>query len=161
MGVTEGSIYSVTGGACTGHNDKTKLPGKMLLPSGHSGYTTVTFGSHSAVIPGIHRRPASRPCPQGARRASHHCSVCQKVQGHVHSMESPGFSAVGAVSKMLFWQPNLSFSDSFLVCTCSCIGEAAICVNMSTRLRAPFQVLSFKPVARSISGLTTLQTIGI
>ena len=26
---------------------------------------------HPAVIPGIHRRPASTPCPQGARRASH------------------------------------------------------------------------------------------
>ena len=51
VGVTEGSIYSATGGARTGHNDKTKLPGKMLLPSGRSGYTTVTFGGHSAVIP--------------------------------------------------------------------------------------------------------------
>ena len=58
MGVTEGSIYGATGGVHTGHNDKTKLPGKMLLPSGHSGYTTVTFGGHCAVIPGIHRRPA-------------------------------------------------------------------------------------------------------
>ena len=92
MGVTEGSICSATGGACSGCNDKTKLPGKMLLPSGHSEYTTVTFGGSSAVIPGIHRRPASRPCPQGARRVSHHWSMCCKVQGHVHSMESPGFS---------------------------------------------------------------------
>ena len=47
MGVTEGSIYSATGGACTGHNDKTKLPGKMLLLSGRSRYSTVTFGSHT------------------------------------------------------------------------------------------------------------------
>ena len=63
MGITEGSIYSAAGGACTGHDDRTQLPAKMLLPSGHSGYTTVTFGGHSAVIPGILMRPASRPCP--------------------------------------------------------------------------------------------------
>ena len=94
MGVTEGPIDSATGGACTGQNDKTKLPRKMLLPSGHSGYTTMTFGGHSAVIPGIHTRPASRPCLQGARRASHHWSMCPKVQDHIHSMESPEFSAV-------------------------------------------------------------------
>ena len=59
-------------------------------------------------------------------------------------MESPGFSAVGADSKMLFWWPKLGFSDSSLFCICSCIGEAAICVNMSMGLRAPFQGLSFK-----------------
>ena len=144
MGVTEGFIYSATGGACTGHNDKTKLSGKMLLPSGHSGYTTVTFGGYSVVIPGIHRRPASRPCPQGARRASHRWSMCRKVQGHVHSMESLGFSAVGAGSKMLFWCPNLGFSDSSLVCTCSCIGEAAKCVSISAGLKAPFWGFLFK-----------------
>ena len=46
-------IYA-TGGACTGHNDKTKLPGEKLLPSGCLGYTTVIFGGHSAVTPGIH-----------------------------------------------------------------------------------------------------------
>ena len=103
VGVTEGSIYSATGGACTGCNDKTKLPGKMLLASGSTGYTTETFGSHSAVIPGIHRRPASRPYPQGFRRASDHWSMCQKVKGQIHSMKSPGFSAVGAGSRRLFW----------------------------------------------------------
>ena len=51
---------------------------------------TVTFGGHSAVISGRHRRPAFRPCPQGARRASHCWSMCRKVQGHIHSVESPG-----------------------------------------------------------------------
>ena len=116
----------------------------MHLHSGHSGHTTVIFDHHPGVIPGIHRRPASRPCPQGARRASHHWSMCQKVQGHVYSKESLGFSSVAAGSKMLFWWPNLGFSDSSWVCTCSCIGEAAICVNMSTGLRNPFQGLSFK-----------------
>ena len=59
-------------------------------------------------------------------------------------MEFLGFSEVGVGGKILFWWPNLSFSDSSLVCTCSCIGEAGICVNMSTGLRAPFQGLSFK-----------------
>ena len=122
--------------------DKTKFPGKMLLPSGHSGYTTVTFGGHTAVIPGIHRRPASRPYPQGARRASHHWSMCQKVQGHIHSLESLGFSAGGAGSRMLLWWPHLGFSDSSLLCTCGCIGEVAICVNVSMGLRAPFRGLS-------------------
>ena len=121
-----------------GCNDKTNPAGNILLPSGHSGYTSVKVGDHPAVIPGIHRRLASRPCPQGVRRASHCWSMCQKVQGHIHSMESLGFSAVGAGSKMLFWWPNLGFSDSSLVCTCSCIGEAAIYV------KAPFQGLSFK-----------------
>ena len=59
-------------------------------------------------------------------------------------MESLGFSAVGGSSMMLFWWPNLGFSDSSLVCTCSYMGEAAICVKMSAGLRAPFRGLSFK-----------------
>ena len=63
-------------------------------------------------------------------------------------MASLGFSAVGAGSKMLFWWPNLGFSDSSLVCTCSCVGEGTICVNMSTGLRAPFWGLSFKCCSR-------------
>ena len=130
----------------------------MLLLSGHSGYNTVTFGGHSAVIPGIPRRPASRPFPQCARRASHHWSMCQKVQGHVYSKESLGFSSVAAGSKMLFWWPNLGFSDSSLVCTCSCIGEAAICVAyVLTCLwgsRLPFRVSHSNTVVWSISGLT-------
>ena len=120
------------------HNDTTKLPGKILLPSGQSGYITVTFGEHPAAIPGRHRKPSSRPCPQGARIASRRWSIWRKVLGRVPSMVSLGFRAVGARSKMLLWWPNLGFSDSSLVCTCSCIGEAAICVNMSTCLNVPF-----------------------
>ena len=101
------------------------------------------LGGSSAVTPGIHRRPASRLCPQHARRASHHWSMCQNVQGHVHLMESPGFSAVGAGSKILFWWPNLGFNDSSLVCTCSCIGESATHVSMSMGLNIPYRASSF------------------
>ena len=122
------------------HNDKTKLPGKILLPSGISGYITVTFGDFPAALPGSHRKPSSRPCPQGARRASRRWSIWRKVQGRVPSMGSLwGFRAVGARSNMLLWWPDLFFSDSSLVCTCSCIREAAICVSMSVGLRVPFR----------------------
>ena len=41
-------------------------------------------GGHFAVIPGKHTRPASRHFPQGARRASHHRSMCRNVQDHIH-----------------------------------------------------------------------------
>lgn len=49
-------------------------------------------------------------------------------------------SAIAARTKLLFWWLNLRFSDSSLDCTCSGLGEGAVCVNMSIGLRVPFGV---------------------
>ena len=160
-GVTEGSIYSATGGACTGHKEKTKLPSKMLLPSGRSGYTAVTFGGHSAVITGVHRRSASRPCPQGARRASHLWSMCGKVQGHVHSMESPGFSAVGAGSKILFWWPNLGLLILPWFALAVVWGRQPYVLACLRDSVLPSGASHSNAEALSISRLTTPWTIGV
>ena len=136
-----------TAGAFPGHYVKRKVPVEMHLASPSSEYTTLAFGGHPAVIPGIHRKPASRPCPHGARKASHRWRLCRKLQGHIHAMESPRICAVADGSKMVSWCPNLGFSDSFLVCAWSCVTEAAICANTSTGLRAPFRVLSVEGLA--------------
>ena len=117
---------------------------KQNFPVRVSYLLAVIFGGHSVVIPRIHRRPASRHLPQGARKASHHWSICENVQGHVHSTVSPGFNAVGAGSSMLLCCPYPGFNNSSLVCTYSCIGEAAMCVSISTGLKAPFWGFSFK-----------------
>ena len=146
LGLLKG-VYVATAGGFAGHYVETKVPVALLLASGSSGYTTVAFGGHHAVIPGIHRKPLSRPCPQGARKASHRRCMCRKLQGHVHSVESPGFSAFGGGSRMLFWCAVLGFSDSLLVYTWSCIAEAAICANVSTEPRAPFLGVSVDAVA--------------
>ena len=82
------------------------------------------------------------PCPQGARTASHRYCMCPRIQGHVHSMECPRFSAVGAGNKMLLWRPNIGFVVSSLLCPCSCKGEATTCVHRPTGLRDPFWALS-------------------
>ena len=116
----------------------------MLLSPGHFGYTTMIFGGHSAIAPGIHMRPASRPFPQGSRKTCHHWSMCQNVQDHTHSTESQGFNAVGAVRRMLLCWPYPGFYNFSLVCTYSCIGEAAMCVSMSTEIKAPFWGFLFK-----------------
>jgi len=63
LGLLKG-VYVATAGAFAGHYVETKVPVELLLASGSSGYTTVAFGGHHAVIPGIHRKPVSRPCPQ-------------------------------------------------------------------------------------------------
>ena len=76
VGVTDRLINRAMGDTCTSHKDKTKVPYKMILPPRCFGFTIVIFGGHSAVTPGIHRRPASRPFPEGARRDSHHWSMC-------------------------------------------------------------------------------------
>ena len=96
----------------------------------------MTFGEPPAVIPGMHRRPSSRPCPLCARTARHRCSMCPMI----HSMESPWFSAVGAGNKMLFWWLNIGINYSSLVSTCTWTREAAGRVNMSMELRAHFGV---------------------
>ena len=99
------------------------------------------FGGHSAVTPGIHTRPASRPFPQGARRATHHWCMCRNVLGHVHSTVSPGFNAVGAGSRMLLCWSYPGFNNPSLVCIYSCTGEAARCISISTGLKAPLRDL--------------------
>ena len=104
VGVRDGTIYRATVATCTGYKDKIKLSRKMLLPPECFRYTTMNFGGHAAVTPRTHRRPASRPFLQGARRASHCLSMYYNVQGHIHLTESPGFNADGAGSRMLlFW----------------------------------------------------------
>ena len=130
VGVTDGSIYRAMGGTCTGHKDKTKLPHKMLLPPGRFGYTTMTFGGHSAVTPGIHTRPASRPFLQGARMTIHCWSMCQNVQGQVYSPVSPGLKALGAGSRVLLCWPYPGLNNSSLAWMCNCIIGSKLCEHI-------------------------------
>ena len=113
VGGTEGSMHSTTGGTCTGHNDKTKLPNKMLLPSGHLGYTTMIFRGHSAINPVYTggQPPGLVPkVPGGPAITGPHVKTSKATS----TEQSLGFIAVIAGSKILFWWPNPSFSDSLV-----------------------------------------------
>ena len=64
----------------------------------------------------------------------------------VHVLKCPGPSPLDRVSSFsaVALMPHPGFNNSSLVCIYSCIGEAAMCVSMSTGLKAPFQGFSFK-----------------
>lgn len=96
-----------------------------------------------------------RPCHQGGSWASH----------LVHVPTVPLPRPISGLSRVLWrgrWQqddilmPNLCFSDSSLVSTCTCIAEASIRANMYTELRLPLWVSLLKmwPSNRPVSSQT-------
>ena len=96
VGVTDGSVYRATGGTCTGHKDKANFPIRYpYFPAilGHHYYDLCgPFCCYSRNT----QEASFQAFSQGARRATHHWSMCSNVQGH--SKESPGLNKDGVVA---------------------------------------------------------------
>ena len=120
----------------------------MLLPSSHSGYTTVIFGATllllqeytggqlPELVPRVPGGPAIiGPCVKMSKATSTLWSLQGLVQLVLAAICYSGGQTLA--SMILPW---------FVLAVC--VGEevyrSCICVNMSTGLRAPFQGFSFK-----------------